>query len=821
MNIRPPPSTSYENQNAPPVLPARFNGIYVIGDIPYDGKAALPFSNSHYGTIKGLCRLNGFDLDECVQANLVPTYPANGFLGMEQKSSIDQTLETLKSAFTSHPPKAFLFLGRPTLRWFKPGASGLDDERGAPFNYAGVPAVATFHPRELYAEWHNYAVVQADFAKALKYSKDGWTEQKLDIIYAPTFSECVNFLQSLLNKRPYISTDWESVDSILGPYSLATCIGFGVNGTKAFTIPFVREGSKHYFTLEEEMVIWRLVARVLESCPQVGHNALHYDHWFAAYWCRILMHVVDDTMFAHWEVYTEMEKSLAFCSSLYLDQPYWKDELKLARSGKVPRDREFLYNGRDNCITIQVAQAIGKEFKELPATVRSHYKFNIRCSRVFQYMSLRGCTINCDKLRSRLSSLEIEAEVMQRRLEDEAKRKIKVTSPKQMKEWLYRDLKLPIRYKPIKQDDGSVEERETADFLAVAYTAREYPDIPGLMTAALLRKLLKRLSSLNAIRTGPNGECYWNFNLVGTETGRASGYKPNNGLGVQPQNVDKRDRDLFEAGQGMVWGKCDLEGADAWTVAGQLLVLGDNTMFEDLGAGLKPAQILSLATIVGEHVITWSADRLKPLLKQHKPFLKTPEGKKIYDTDKAVSHGTNYMMQAPTMHMTIFLKSKAELHIPVKECERKRQLYLKRYKGLERLYAHIPTIINTHGYIDCPSGMRRVFFGRNDNHRTRVGLSLIPQNNTAWATNRALHNLYYRDYNRRSGSTTLLVQPMNQVHDECDLAFYENEIEKVREIFTQATDFDSEVWGTRFKIPFDPNYGPNWGQCDNPIFGED
>lgn len=821
MNIKPPALTQNETQVVQIHRPQNFNGIYIIGDIPYDGRTSLPFANAHYGTLKGLCRVNGFDFDSCVQATLVPTYPNHGVIDIEQKVVVDATIEEVTSLFDQYPPRAFLFLGRPTLRWFKPGADGLDAERGAPFLWKRVPSIATYHPREIYAEYHNYPIVQSDFAKAFKYSREGWSEQPLDIVYEPSFRECVNFLTKLIERKPYVSTDWESIDSIRGKYSLATCIGFGINGKKAFTIPFVREGGKHYFTLEEEMVIWRLVARALECCPQVGHNALHYDHWFAAYHNKILMHVVDDTMFAHWEVYTEMLKSLSFCSSIYLDAPYWKDELRLARTGKVPRNREFLYNGRDNCITIQVAQAISNEFKELPPSVRAHYKFNVRCSRIFQYMSLRGCVVNRDKLRNRLDQVRLECDSLQRQLEDEAKKKIKVTSPKQMKEWLYKDLRLPVRTKPVKQDDGSIEERETADFLALAYTAREYPDVPGLMTAAKLRKALKRLSSLNAIQLGPNGECYWNFNLIGTDSGRASGSKPNNGLGVQPQNVDRRDRDLFEAGGGRVWGKCDLEGADAWTVAGQLYMLGDDTMLKDLRARLKPAQILSLATIVGPHVITWSQEELVPLLREHKAFLKTPAGKQIYETDKSVSHGTNYMMQAKTMHMTIFQRSKAELFVPVKECERRRLLYLKRYPGLEKLYAHIPTIINSHGHIDCPSGMRRVFFGRNDNHRTRVGLSLLPQNNTAFATNRFLHNLFYQPYNRRNGTTELIVQPMNQVHDEADIAFFESELPLVQSIFERGTDFDSEIWGVRFKIPFDPNYGPNWGQCDTPIMGED
>lgn len=806
------------------VIPAAYNQIAVIGDCPYDEKAGLPFCNSHYGAIAGLLRKTQRNIDNVIVGNLLKFYPTNGYLGQELGFCVQSSLDEFRVAFTVNPPKVIIILGRQTLRFFKPGCSGLDEERGAPFLWNGILCIATYHPKEMFVENDLYPIVEADFGKAVRLARDGWSEVPLEIIYGPSYSDCIMFLSSLLENKPYISADWESIGSPLGPYSLATCIGFGINGKRAFTIPFVREGNKHYFSLDEEIVIWRLVARVLETCPSIGHNSVHYDHWFAAYWCGILMNVVDDTMFAHWEIYQEMPKSLAFCASLYLDTSYWKDDMKLAREGKVPRDREFKYNGRDNCITLQVAAAVGKEMKELPSEVRTHYKFNIRCSRVFQYMALRGCVIDREKLKDRIVSLEIEATVKQETLNDQAGKEIMVTSPKKMQAWLYDldQLGLPKKYKAVKLDDGSMEDRETADFLAISYLAREYPTIPALTTAALLRKLKKRVSSLKSIVTGPNGECWWNFNLVGTESGRASGYKPSNGMGVQPQNPDKRDRDLFLAGYGMMWAKCDLEGADAWTIAAQLLKLSDRVMWDDLNAGIKPAMILSLCTYLKRpDLIEASVETLVPLVKANKAYFKTTEGKIVYDADKSVSHGTNYMMQAKTMHETIFRKSKAEIWVPINECERRRLLYLKRYKGLSKLYDYIPTIINSHGLIDCPSGMRRLFFGRNDNHRTRVGLSLIPQNNTAFATNRALHNLYYESYNRRAGSNELVVQPMNQVHDEMDNALFENEISTVRNIFQKATDFTSQVWGVEFRIPFDLKYGPNWGQCETPIYGDD
>ena len=1111
------------------IYPSSYNGLMIVGDCPYNEHETTPFSNSTYGTLAGLCKHAGLRVEECIQAALTSRYPENGVFQDGDASGCHAASTAILQRARETQTRVMLFVGRQVLGYFKRDCAGVDDERGAPFYVAdGIIGLATLHPKELYREWHMYNIVVSDFKKVAKYLANGWAPKTYDIQYQPSYSDCVNFLQMLLARKPWVAMDIEtSIDSPSGT-EYVTCIGFGLSSSRAFVIPFQDKHNGHYFALHEEIHIWRLLAQVLETGRFVGHNALHFDHWFLAYWCGILCNVVDDTMFAHWEVYTELEKSLGFCNSIYCDNPYWKDILKLSRSGKVARIEEFRYNGLDNCQTLEVATAVGAEFKELPAAVKEHYKFNVNLSRVFQYMSLRGCFINRPLLRDRVASLDAEGARMEAELHALASKRINVRSPKQMKEWLYKELRLPVKTKMHKNEDGSVEDRESADFLSLAYLAREYPDLPALMAAARLRKHQTRLSKLRKLvdETGPNGECYWNFNAVGTETGRASGYKPYNGLGVQPQNPDKRDRDLFIPVRddlydknGLQWLKCDLEGADAWTVAAQMVTLGDNTMFEDLKVGLKPALVLALAYTFGEHLISADRATLAALSKDKKPYFKTPEGKQKYDTTKAVSHGcltadaevltpsgwvkiadyrdeeimtvdesrnsfyakplryvnypytgnmvhfsgstidmlvtadhtvpylassgkmlktsaataftikanrlpmstykvgattysdlwlqlaaayhcdgsksvgrikfhfqkhrkvvrltgilnalsepfdylvhqdgtasltisastsdflrkefstqptyeltklsqhelrvyveeclywdgcsydnsptagafysakqevvevlhtlcylcgkgstfqqnktsgfgstihhitinnrldasmgslartcypvaelpvycfttctgmflvrrngkvfitgnTNYMMQEPTMHVTIFRKSQAELYVPINECKKLKALYMRRYPGLARLHAHIPTMLNADGYMDCPSGMRRVFFGRADNHRTRVALALLPQNNTALATNRALYNLYYRDYNRTGSGARMFLSPINQVHDECDFVFDLQHLDRAREVFNRATDFISNCWGVEFKIPFDANYGKHWGGAD-------
>lgn len=806
------------------VLPIDNNGILVIGDMPVKEDSTLPFDNAPYGTLCKMLRGAGLVFDECIRAVACPAYPTKGIITEEYTTLARKNVDRLKLLCLTLRPRAVLLLGRQTLRFFKDNCDGVDEERGAPFRWRygpefadSVVCISTYHPTELYREWHNSVIVEADIAKLVRYSKEGWQEPTYDIVYQPSLQDCLQFLRRALEEKLILAVDFEFQHGIVGDYSVCTCVGFGLNTKRAFTIPFVKAGNKHYFTYEEEVILWPWIAKVLEQNKLGGQNAVHYDHWAGAYWLGILLNVVFDTMFAHWEVYTELPKSLAFQNSLYCNNPYWKNVLKDSRAEKIPREMEFHYNGLDNVVCLQSAYAIKKEMAELPPAVKLHYQFNIRLSRVFQYMSLRGVRLNRELRDARLVQLEQQQVDDEQKLHDLLGFKLSVGSPKQMKEWLYEKLKLPVRTKMVTLDDGTKEDRETADFLTLAYLAREYPDLPALMMAANLRKLKKRTSSLRVIKTGPNGEIYWNFSCVGTETGRAAGYKPNNGMGVQPQNPDKRDRDLYLPGDPSeedpyLWLKADLEGSDAWTVAAQMAVLGDDTMFEDLKAGLKPALLLALATKYGDQLMS-SRDRvmLKGLATENKAFFKTPAGKQSYDTTKAVSHGTNYKMQAPTMHMTVFSKSKGELYVPIPQCETFRLLYLKRYQGLTKLYQYIPTLINQQGYLDCPSGMRRTFFGRADNHRTRVGLALIPQNNTANATNTTLHRLFYSSYNRRSNGRSLVIEPLNQVHDEVALAFRRSELDQAREIFKVASTFTSSVWGKEFVIPFDPNFGPNWG----------
>ena len=800
-------------------VPDNWNGILIIGDCPFNENSQdSPFMHSHLAALIGLQIKGEWDKHtRPALANVLGFYPKNGYFTAVDEHVLRAEANELRDIIKVIQPKVIFALGRQTARWIKPGCTDLDDERGAPFLYDNkIPALLSYHPREIFRMYEKNIVAIHDFEKAFRLL-GGWSEPVWNINYEPTFQDVIELLHKFHSTRSVLGVDIET------NYHLrVTCLGIAYNAASALVIPFVKPGG-FYWSAHEELVIWKLLARVLETCPLVGQNAVHFDHYILARGHKINANFVADTMLAHWEVYCELPKSLAFLNSLYLNNPFWKGVLKEARSGKVPYQQEWLYCGKDAVVTLQAATEIRKEFLDLPEGSYKHYKFNIRVSRAFQYMAIHGCEFDVALRDKRLLELRDKEAALELELITLSGRNISVTSPKQMKQWLYEDLKLPPRYKEVKDEEGDVEMRETQDYLTLLYLARQFPHIPAILVAGRLRKLKKRISSLRAIECRPSTSTIgWNFNVVGTETGRASGYKPNDGWGVQPQNVDARDRDLFRAADDEFWCKADLEGADSWTVAAMLVALGDSRMMNDLLSGVKPAQALAIASIFGQHLITADVAELKAHIPELKKITKKEEaerGKKrsTYDATKAVSHGSNYCMGPQTTHQNIFKKTEGELWVPIEECKKMQNLYESRYPGLFKLRERMVSILNSHGYLDAYSGNRRYFFGRRDNSTVRTMVSQLPQAHTSYATNLLLERLFYWQGNRIPGTNRLIHKPINQVHDETNTLFAKASLDQARDIFAKCSTNRIECWGVNFSIPFEVNYGVNWGECEEEL----
>ena len=737
--------------------------------------------------------------------------------------------ESMTSMIKMYKPDFIIGLGKAALQFLKGNnTSSLMDERGMPFYSVidNIVALCTFTPRYTFMVAHDEVIAKIDIAKAVRLARNGWKLPEYNNYFHPTFEEAKARLNWCIENKDNIHRLSIDIETLFANGKM-TCFGFAWSETEGMVIPFVPytwAGQHRSFTWEQTLILLRLIKKMCEVCKCVGHNAVHFDHYVLARNYGILSNLVDDTMFGWWELYPSFDKNLAFVSSILTDNTYWKGMLKEARSGKVERWQEFKYNGLDCIVALQCANRIEERLAKKP-NAKLHYDFNIRVSRAYQHMAFEGCRIDKDLLEQKKA--EVKAELAEKtQLFNEMNGKVvSVTSPKQMKDWLYKDLGLPMKLKAKKDKYGNREAAETADALSVYILAGENPDIPALKVANRLRKLHKRLSGLEGIQTDDKGVCRWSFNCVGTKVGRSSGYKPLHEPGVQPQNVDKEFRDIFIPPEGYLWVKADLEGADSVTMAACMKAIKDfkmlgssqfiyrnkkaipivydglDNLYHDIEAWIKPAQVVALEILLKQPVTTWSIEQIKEKLK----LLKTPEGKKVYKIAKAINHGSAYMLGFSGMSDNMLRLSEGELYVSPTICEHFQKTLYARY-DYRMYHAVIKNIMEADRTLEAANGQKRFFYGRPDSAMHREMCSYLPQVHTAFVTNKVIERFYY------DKESKLLL--CNQVHDELCGFVKESDVDALEEQFKQKCNVPLTIWNIPFTIRFEAQCGSTWGKME-------
>jgi len=145
-----------------------------------------------------------------------------------------------------------------------------------------------------------------------------------NILIPATVEVALQRLRAVREARRPVAIDIE------GGVQHVSCISFATAPDDAFIIPFTRRDGTLYWNQQESCEVWRALATTLEDqhVPKILQNSL-YDRFVLHYSYGIRVRgVVDDTMLKHWELYSELEKSLGVQASLYTDQPYYKGDRK-------------------------------------------------------------------------------------------------------------------------------------------------------------------------------------------------------------------------------------------------------------------------------------------------------------------------------------------------------------------------------------------------------------------------------------------------------------------------------------------------------------
>ncbi len=321
---------------------------------------------------------------------------------------------------------------------------------------------------------------------------------------------------------------------------------------------------------------------------------------------------------------------------------------------------------------------------------------------------------------------------------------------------------------------------------------------------------LKKQVTTLALKTDSDGRVRYSINIAGTRVGRMSCSASSTGSGTNMTTVSERHRHLFPADAGCDFYSIDLKGADGWTIGAECAALGDTRMLDDLRAGLKPANSVTLLWLHGQQVNQWPMD--KCLDEQ----AKLDESDWRYKASKAGIWGTAYGEGDVTLSANILeeaWKSSGELmYVSAADCKKLQAAVFARYPGIKRRMERINMLLARDGSLTNCAGCKRDFFApKNAASTQREGYAYTPAFNTAYANNQALLKIW-RDQENMGVDGQRRFRVRLTVHDSILGCAPIEDRNWVASRIGRWFDNPLEIAGMTLTIPFKAKRGPSWGE---------
>jgi DNA polymerase I-like protein with 3'-5' exonuclease and polymerase domains/uracil-DNA glycosylase len=392
----------------------------------------------------------------------------------------------------------------------------------------------------------------------------------------PSFQEAMCYMMMIKMKDiRRIAVDIECIKG--QPQKGITCISLAISPIDCMSIPF-----DNRWTEMEELELWKMLAELLEDplIEKVYQNGADFDIVYLLMVHNIFNYgYIHDTMIKHALNYPDFPKSLAFLTSIYTNEPYYKDDGKEGKVGNGQQREFFIYNAKDSAVDYEINDKVSTELVKYGN--QQTYDFLTKLMEPLLYMQLRGVRINQEGI----ASLKIDAEKQiiesQKQLDfiigdklplsTKAQRKsyeyerLNPNSNKQCQEYFYGTLKLKVQTSTKKDPKtGEHTSKVTTDTKAMGRLARMYRCEEALLVKKIrgIRKLKGTYLEMNIDKDGRLRCC---FRIAGTVTGRLSSSETIFGTGSNMQNLPLTFKEFLIPDDGYIF--CDLDKAQAEWVA--------------------------------------------------------------------------------------------------------------------------------------------------------------------------------------------------------------------------------------------------------------
>jgi len=364
---------------------------------------------------------------------------------------LDQQIAELRIEINEIKPNIILGLGGNVL-WSMSGQTKISKHRGSISRSMGVKFIPTYNPAhllphikggEIKGYWNRQLII-FDAQRAYKESATATLDLPNRVLQICNNSgEFYEFIERYKGKNKL------SVDIEAGGHCLPICVGLAFSKSHGMTIPLWNVDGISNIPDSDMGVIWMMLAKLLWEKDIVGQN-FNYDRDKLRRLGFAIQRIHSDTMLKGFAINPELPKGLAFFTSIYTREPFYKDEGMY--EGEI---RDLLLGcARDSCVTYEINDAMDSDLDELG--VRKFYEnFLLTLPDFYAEIESNGFCIDNDK---RMELIQKYVEWDQRlgfEMFQLAGLDINCGSPTQVYELLFNHWKLPRR-------DGTSEEELTS-----------------------------------------------------------------------------------------------------------------------------------------------------------------------------------------------------------------------------------------------------------------------------------------------------------------------------------------------------------------------
>lgn len=500
--------------------------VFFVGDAPgkYEDLAMRAMVGPSGDLFNMALSTVGIDRDNMRVGNLLNYQPTkNLFSNANETRQLSESKQELAEYLQTSNHRIIVPMGDHALEYFT-GFTSLEKHRGSVYHFGKSLVIPTVHPQAVLRDGSQTPCLLTDLAKIKGYMTEPYVPLTFNFHIDPSVDMLEGIILPKLLAAPRLWCDIETKKFT----TYVRCMGFAWSPTDAvciFNDSF--DGMGPNFS--------RYLRLILENdIPKTYHNGFFDTHFLQLNGINGTQGWDYDTMLMQHSLQPELPLGLDYCTSMYTDINYYKDDGK--ESGeKVSREKLGMYNCKDVVATCKVEIGQRAEADEVSWKMFKNKFAQIPVAREYSTTGLliepeRRSLLEAKVVEKRSTSYTLLFHILKLHGLTEAEC-FKVTQHQKVKDFLYKTLGLPVKT----TQKGKVTADEDAIVELLGTVKRKIQELktdkakhPWELKLATLKLILdlrgdeKLLSSYINIDLSPDGRARSVYNITGTETNRWS-----------------------------------------------------------------------------------------------------------------------------------------------------------------------------------------------------------------------------------------------------------------------------------------------------------